>query len=57
MQQYEYLIRQLDSVSTLSASGYFTVDRSLITAILSTTVTYVILLVQEKQGLKGVDAG
>ena len=45
----QVLIRRLKRWSHVSACGFFTVDRSLVTAFLATTFTYWVILVQFTQ--------
>ena len=45
----QVLIRKLKRWSHISACGFFTVDRSLVTAFLATTFTYWVILVQFTQ--------
>ena len=47
-QQCDNLTEHLQSLTSISASGFFTVDRALVTAIMANTVSYVILLAQER---------
>jgi len=42
----DYYIYRLNAMCTLSANGYFSVNRSLITGITATTATYFFLLMQ-----------
>ena len=45
----QVLIRKLERWSRISACGFFTVDRSLVTSFLATTFTYWVILVQFTQ--------
>jgi hypothetical protein len=42
-------IRQLRSCSTITASGFFPVNRALVTSFLATTFTYWVILIQFTQ--------
>ena len=50
-QHCDNLTEHLQTLTSISASGFFTVDRSLVTAIMGNTVSYVILLAQERMSL------
>lgn len=47
-QDCDNLTEHLQDLTSISASGFFTVDRALVTAIMANTVSYVILLAQER---------
>ena len=49
---FQMLILKLRRYSQISACGFFTVDRSLVTSFLSTTFTYWVILVQFTQTVK-----
>jgi hypothetical protein len=42
----EHAIRRVKSTETFTGKGYFTVTRTTITAMVSTTITYLIVILQ-----------
>ena len=46
VRQYQVLIQRIDKEGPFTALSFFNVDRSLMTTALSTTVTYIIILIQ-----------
>ena len=48
-EEIQLLLREIDNLEPISPYGLCEIDRSLITSMISTSVTYLIILIQFKQ--------